>query len=253
MQEDFFSIKPKHSILSQSIDYYYFHSVVNEGEQYNVVYYPHYQTVINFYKNAKVTWDENGRIIQQVAENTTECLFTRNTKASRQVVIKGSVKKIGIVFNPLGINHFIDCGLSQISSQIISPFNYFGAAFNTLSSQLFDASSKETKRDLLDQFFLERYVGFRDQYFLELVNEMLATQPDLLVKEMASNLKINRKTLLRKFKHYLCISPSEFKSLIKFRNALHQYDTPSKLTKIAYDSNYYDQSHFIKNYQSLVG
>lgn len=82
---------------------------------------------------------------------------------------------------------------------------------------------------------------------------MLNTKPHALVKDMASDLNISRKTLLRKFKSYLGVTPSEFITLIKFRNALHLYNTNSKLTKIAYDSNYYDQSHFIKNYQSLVG
>jgi len=41
--------------------------------------------------------------------------------------------------------------------------------------------------------------------------------------------------------------------LIKFRNALYQYNNGSKLTQIAYYNNYYDQSDFIKQYKKLVG
>ncbi len=253
MQENFISIKPKHPTLAPHIDYYYFHNVVNEGEAYNVVYYPHYQTVINFYKNAKVTWNEQGRIIQEINENTSECLFTCNPKTSRQVCIKGSVHKIGIVFNPLGINHFIKGNIAQISDQAITPFPYFGADFEDLSTQLYGELKIEEKQALLDQFFVEKYLGFEDQGFRNLVYRMINSEPNLLVNKMAEELKISRKTLLRKFKNRLGTSPSEFKSLVKFRNALHQYDTNLKLTSIAYDSNYYDQSHFIKSYQSLVG
>ncbi len=253
MKEDFVSIKPMHPQLKPWIAYYYFHTVANEGGDYSVIYYPHYHTAINFYRNAEVQWDDEGRIVRHRTQASTKCLFTRNTKLSRHVTLKGSVDKIGIVFNPLGINHFIACELAHISKGVITPFDYFGTSFLALSTQLFETYEPVTKRNLLDRFFLKRYAGFQDTAFRELVGLLMETKVPVAVNDIAQQMGIHRKTVLRKFKRYLGMSPSEFIALLKFRHAMHQCDSQRHLTRIAYDSNYYDQSHFIKNYKSLVG
>ncbi len=253
MQEDFVSIVPKNTLVSQLIDYYYFHNICNEGGTYSVIYYPHYVTAINFYENSNVVWDNNGRIIEQINEKKTVCLFTNNIKTARYVTIKGSIKKIGIVFKPLGVNHFIKGHLSGITKEVITPFDYFGDSFISLSKKLFKTINVEDKRNHLDQFFLDSYIGFKDQAFKKIIFQMIDAPSNLSVKDIASDLNINRKTVLRKFKDNLCTTPSDFKTLLKFRHALHQYNTNTKLTKIAYNNYYYDQSDFIKQYKKLAG
>ncbi len=253
MTEDFVSIEPKNEQLAQLIDHYYFHKVDNSDRAYTVIYHPHYKTAINFYRNAEVLWDENGRIIRQLDRRNTACVFTRNVKKSRYVRIIGSVNKIGIVFKPLGINHFIKLPLSQISNEIVTNFNYFGDSFNELATDIYRETSTEQKRNILDKYFLSKYTGFKDESFKKLVLGKFQSNVDFSAQSMAAELQINRKTLLRKFKAHLCYSPSDFKAVIKFRQALNQYNSKSKLTDIAYNSNYYDQSSFIKNYKALAG
>ncbi|WP_411030561.1 helix-turn-helix domain-containing protein [Spongiimicrobium sp. 3-5] len=253
MVEEFTSIKPKTSLLSHVIDYYYFHNVTNDDKEYTVIYYPHYNTVINFYKNAEVRWNDEGRTIKSVNTKCIKCFYTSNHNVSRSVTLIGSNYKIGIVFKPLGLNHFIDCNLNKISKDVITPFQYFGASFTELGNKLYDETDIDKKCALLDAYFTDRYIGFKDRDFEKLIKKMVYDKSDFLVNDAAQKLEINRKTLLRKFQRHLLTTPSKFKVLLKFRNALHQYDSRSKLTHIAYDSNYYDQSTFIKNYKTLVG
>jgi len=159
MKEDFFSIKPKSKLLDTLIDHYYFQDVSNEGGKFSVVYYPNYKTALNYYKNAAVTWDNVGRIITQIEKKSDGCIFTQNTKTSRYVTIQGSVGKIGIVFKPLGINHFIPFNLIQITEASITSFDYFGNSLTKLLEYIYPLKSTEEKRDYLDKFFIENYIG----------------------------------------------------------------------------------------------
>jgi len=253
MKENFFSIKPKDKRIKQLIDHYYFQEVDNEGGIYSVYYYPNYRTALNYYENAKVVWDDQGRTITQSDTQSSHCFFTQNIKTSRYVTIYGSVHKIGIVFKPLGINYFIDTDLNKIAKNSIGYFDYFGKDFLLLLKSLKNIDSLEEKRDCFDKFFLKIYLGFTDENFKKLIDLMIHSTEEYSVNKIASLLSVNRKTVLRKFKRHLCTSPTDFISLRRFRNALHKYKNDVPLTAIAYDCNYYDQSDFIKDYKKIAG
>lgn len=253
-KEEFVSIKPKNSLIAEHISYYYFQKTFGDNFLSKVIYYPHYGDALNFYKNADVTWDDTGRIIKATKKDKITCLYTCNRKKSRTVTMIGVNNKIGIIFNPLGLNHFIQCSLGNITPDLITTFNYFGNSFFELANNLYNENELSTKRDLLDSYFLERYIGFEDGNFKAIIKKIVKN-PDFKVEEIASQLHVTRKTILRKFKQHLCLTPRDFKSLLKFRKALNLYEQHKervKLTDITYDSSYYDQADFIKHYKSLV-
>ena len=76
------------------------------------------------------------------------------------------------------------------------------------------------------------------------------------VQEIAEELGISRRTLLRNFQKHLFYTPEEYMSVIKFRRALLYYqkqkDAPN-LTQIALDSGYYDQPEFSKQLKNRSG
>lgn len=130
MKETFFSIKPKNILLEPLIDHYYFQEVFNDEGTYSVFYYPNYKTALNYYENAQVIWDNQGRTITQIDEKVYDCFFTQNIKTARYVSIKGSVCKIGIVFKPLGINHFVKGNLDKM---VITSNNCFSMHIKLIS------------------------------------------------------------------------------------------------------------------------
>ncbi len=65
---------------------------------------------------------------------------------------------------------------------------------------------------------------------------------------------INYMSLYRSFQKYLNISPKKFERLIKFRLSVdHMIWEKQKLTDVSFDSGYYDQAHFIKEFKYFVG
>ncbi|MGD1945528.1 MAG: helix-turn-helix domain-containing protein [Croceivirga sp.] len=249
MEEDFISVKPKNDVLSNVIDFYYFQKIQNNGT-YSVIYYPNYNTGLNHYYHADVDIQDEGRYLSETQKKGTDCYITQNTKSARYVTVHGSIRKLGIMFKPLGINHFIEGDLVDLAPDPVSPFNYFGHEFLNICNSLNPHSDLS---ETLDDFFSKRYLGFEDVAFKNLIESILETDGDLFVQNFASAIGVTRKTIFRKFRKHLCTSPSDFIALVKFRKALNHYNLNAKLSEIAYESHYYDQSNFIKQFKKIAG
>lgn len=76
------------------------------------------------------------------------------------------------------------------------------------------------------------------------------------VKEIAGILDVSIRKLERQFEEILGLPPKQFIRLVRFQKTvekLKKLDESGKLTDIAYESGYFDQAHFIKDFKSLSG
>ena len=75
------------------------------------------------------------------------------------------------------------------------------------------------------------------------------------VTEIAHKAGYNVKTFQRHFTKHMGCSPIDYRRIIKFRNAIVSKLSAKKiksLTDITFESNYFDQSHFIKEFKRLT-
>ena len=199
--------------------------------------------------------NESGSQIQPSSTENYASFYSINTDKELSVILKGVFNKIGVVFNPLGLNQFIKEPFSDLFSENISGFNYYGDAFNLLAAKVFNLKDADEKTAELDAFFRERYIGFDEPVVKNAVKELLNSNGSIKVDELSEMLDVNRKTLLRLFRKHLCCSVEEYKKLVMFRNALNysQQTEGSSLTDVALYSLYYDQAHYIKHFKSITG
>ena len=74
--------------------------------------------------------------------------------------------------------------------------------------------------------------------------------------DILNQINIPARTLNRRFREVIGVSPIEFRRIAQFRHSLNNKLFESqlkKLTAIGYESNFYDQSYFIKMYKKLTG
>lgn len=174
--ETFRSILPQDKNLSKWIAYYYFHESQDENFSKDIIYHPHYLVALNVYKNVKIQWDANGRTYVPIKSDSKEVIITINNRTSKQVRLRGVFNKIGIVFNPLGINHFIKHPLSRIITNYrVSNFEYFGNDFLKTSNLVFNEPNLENKAKLLDIFFKTKFNKFEDERAIKAVDIILNT------------------------------------------------------------------------------
>lgn len=218
-------------------------------------FYPNYKHALTVYEGSDVSFTEDSSFVVPAAEKSVVALYSVNTEKNFKVELNGVFNKIGVVFNPLGINHFLKHPLSEIWDRDLFKFDYFGSDFTALSKSVFEEQDIDKKTVLLDTFFSEKYCGFDDVVVKKAMTEILNSNGSVRVEELSDELGVNRKTLLRLFKKHLCSSVEEYKKLVMFRNALNysqQMGEEASLTDVALYSLYYDQAHYIKHFKSIT-
>jgi AraC-like DNA-binding protein len=245
MNSKYIEIKPRLKELKPLIKLYYFHQSDDENAIEKITYFPNYATTINVYKISTIISDSLSRTHENEVNNQYLKLLVGKIDKSREVIQKGAYNKVTIVFNPLGLNHFIDAPVSEIIEDHFSIFNYYGESFDKMLDKVFSTDNMESKGDLLDQFFLSKHIEFKDHRLTFAVDEILKSNGNISINSMANELNISRKTLLRLFKKHISISPTEFKSIVRFRKALTLYQsktTKPNFSSIAHEAYFYDQS-----------
>lgn len=253
--DNFITVKPLSEKINRYISYYYFHASDDENYNKSFIFYPNYKHALTAYKDSEVAITENESIINPSNKITIKPLYSINKDKSIRVNMKGRFDKIGIVFNPLGINHFIEKPLQEIFSANFDFFPHFEEDFIKFLEQVFSESRIDKKVSLLDDFFEKRFVEFDEPVLKKSVKEILSSNGAIKVSELSEEVNVNRKTLLRLFKKHTNMSVEEYRKMVMFRQALnyfHQNKETTNLTDVALFSMYYDQAHFIKHFKSIT-
>lgn len=250
----FVTDKPRDPNVARHIAYYYFHKSDDAAFQNKFIFYPNYKHALTVYKNSDTLLNGHGSEISASKEEKFTIFYTVNIDKNLNVSLNGAFDKIGIVFNPMGINHFIDVPLSDIFTPFVAELSVFGTAFEEILLKVYQETDAELKIDLLDNFFKQRLIAFDEPILKRAVAEILNSNGAIRVEELSDLLNVNRKTLLRLFKKHLCCSVEEYKKLVMFRNALNfsQQGELLSLTDVALYNLYYDQAHFIKQFKSIT-
>lgn len=206
--EQFLTIAPENALVAKHVKYYYFHRSFDEGFSKDIIYHPHYVAALNVYKNAEVKWNALGRTYVPSTAKKLSVLFTINNKRSSEVKLRGKFNKIGIVFNLLGINHFIKGSLSKVIEHKIADFDYFGEPLLDLSDRVYAENAITQKRYLLDDFFAQRYQGFPDARLEVAISHILKSDYSPKAQYLADDLGISRKPFCESLKS-ICVFPSK--------------------------------------------
>ena len=171
--------------------------------------------------------------------------YLENTEASGM---------IGIKLSPTAITHLFDLDMSQFTGKVVSMPEGIDNLLSDLDLTIvpdFEAifnQLDDTFTDFIDsQDFEEKPVDKAIQLIFQ-------NHGNLSLKELAEACYCSERQLERQFKHYIGLSPKFYSRIIRlgYIFELMQQGDPS-WSDLVYDSGFYDQSHFIKNFQEFTG
>lgn len=238
--ERFVTIRPKSKLISKYVSYYYFHDSDEIDFQKSFLFYPHFKHGFTVYQEP----------------DGLRTLYTMNYDQQMTVELKGVFHKIGVAFNPLGINQFISRPISELYDPVKYLFTHWNPEIIPELKEVFQTSDLDQKSQLLDQIFERRFHLNSKLLILEqALNLIFESFGTIQVDELAEQIGVNRKTLLRHFRKHLCCSIEEYKKVVKFRTSIQAANTmgSKNLTEISLYSLYYDQSDFTNRFKELTG
>jgi len=84
-----------------------------------------------------------------------------------------------------------------------------------------------------------------------LFNSSLTHSP-LKMIDLSTQVGFSKRHIEKKFKQYVGLSPKEAYSILKIRALINELGAKQSLTNLAFRYGYYDQSHFIKSYATIM-
>lgn len=87
------------------------------------------------------------------------------------------------------------------------------------------------------------------------LHRMIGSQGNVSMKELHREMQTSERTLERRFRESVGLSPMLFARICRFQASLNQLRSRSyeKLSDIAFEQEYADQSHFIRNFKEFTG
>jgi len=170
----------------------------------------------------------------------------------------GYVNSFAIRFYPYGFVSFAPVPIKDLANKETPIHSLFG---NTISGNLEQkiVLAKDTKEriEIIETFLLDKLKNKStiDNIVKTAIDTIFSTGGSVSINAILKNDVSKRRQLERKFMKQIGISPKQLGKVIRMQTALQMLlDQKSEsFTAIAYESEYYDQAHFIKDFKEFTG
>jgi AraC-like DNA-binding protein len=162
-----------------------------------------------------------------------------------------------ITFKPGFSYPFIQGPLSDYQNKVVQATAIFGDSILNLRKELMVMDTPKSKLDLVANWLLSLLseTSFSESIIRQFVTE-IRESPDLVnLNIIARRSGYSQKQFIHLFKKYVGLTPKQFHRIVRFNEILSAIHTKSEVDWIpmAIGCGYYDQAHFIKDFQEFSG
>ncbi len=170
----------------------------------------------------------------------------------------GYVNTFAIRFYPYGFSNLIEWPLNALANKETPLQVLFGNSLsNQLSKKINEAKSTEERVKITESFLFERLNNrvIVDNIVNSTINTLFLSKGTRPINDILKDNLAKRRQLERKFTKQIGLSPKQLGKVIRLQATLQLLlnQTTETLTDIAYQSEYYDQAHFIKDFKEFTG
>jgi AraC-like DNA-binding protein len=162
-----------------------------------------------------------------------------------------------VQFEPNGFLPFATIPIKEMENKAIPLLKLFGQNGIDIEQKILNASSTSDRIQIIEKF-LGNLLAERktiDKVVKSTVETILKANGQFSVNEFSQNNNINRRQLTRKFSTAIGLSPKQLAKTIRIQSALKALlnNEQTSLTDLAYQNEYFDQAHFIKDFKEFTG
>ena len=168
-----------------------------------------------------------------------------------------NVQFFGVHFKPGGAYPFLQFPLSEMNSQVVPLDAIWGRFAGEIRERLHAAPTIQAGFALLEHLLLARLCEAPRgldvvQYAL---GEIAQHHGALSIRALSDEIGISQNHLGTQFKRFVGVPPKEVARFYRFARVLRLIDSAQlvDLTRIAHESQFYDQSHFNRDFVAFTG
>ncbi len=195
--------------------------------------------------------DETHSIIQP------RCFVFGQITAPLDIEPTGVTGIFAVRFHPEGFIPFAAIPVASMENRAVPLEELFGHDGLLLEQQMLGAANHQERINLVTRFFSELLLSHEsvDRTVKSCVEVILQLNGQLSVGELSAQVNTNRRQLERKFSSAIGLSPKQLSKIIRLQAALKMLANNqfTSLSALAYENDYYDQAHFIRDFKEFTG
>lgn len=170
----------------------------------------------------------------------------------------GHVNTFAVRFYPYGFANFVTTPIIDLSDKDTPLAVLFGdkVAYE-LEQKITHAKDTKERISIIEDFLLSVLSNKTtiDKIVQTTIDALVSTSGNTSITDILKSDLPKRRQLERNFAKQVGISPKQLGKVIRLQAALKMLlnKKGEKLSNIAYESEYYDQSHFIRDFKELTG
>jgi AraC-like DNA-binding protein len=177
----------------------------------------------------------------------------------RTLKIVGKGQSFGIWFYPHSFSSFLKVPVHELTDRVIPWDDLFPGSFARIVGDLLSDNRIEELPEVADAFLL-RVLAWHEEKTIHKLTEAAVSylyehQGTQDLNELASKLNVSQRYLQKAFLTNVGFSQAKFLRILRFQKALQRLSRGevSNLTTLAHESDFFDQSHFIREFKAFTG
>lgn len=180
------------------------------------------------------------------------CSASGPATSYRRVIARPGCGVIGVVLHPHAARAFIPCPLHELTDDAV-PAEDLWRGVPALASRLRDGVSSFERIMAVEAFLAERLRAVDTHQLGSLIAAMSAVEGPCPLRHLVETTGLAERRIERLFRSGTGLSPKQYLDILRFNRAIPLLASASRLTDVALDAGYYDQSHFIRAVKRYTG
>ena len=178
--------------------------------------------------------------------------------SSYEISITGKFKTIGVYFYPNGLKAIFGLDADALTDSCIDPSQISSGHGFDICEQLLNADSTHQQIEIICAYLLGKIKtngAAADHRIGYAINQFIGSDGNVSLSSLLSDLPISERNFERRFRQQVGITPKLFQRICQFQATLASLENGyySKLSDIAFENGYADQSHFIRSFKEFAG
>jgi AraC-like DNA-binding protein len=198
---------------------------------------------------------------QYTEEGTTiiqpRCFVIGQLTRPLEIAPTGETGIFSVRFHPNGFLPFATIPIKELENTAVSLISLFGTAGQEIEQSILTANSTSDRIKRIETFLLTHLSHAKtvDHIIKSTIETILTANGQLSIDQLSKKNNVSRRQLERKFASTIGLSPKQLSKTIRLQATLKMLLSKkfTSLTSLAYEHQYYDQAHFIKDFKELTG